>query len=637
MSGFQSCPLDGVESGGLKQSAMSNAEKHTFQAEIQEVLNIVIHSLYTDKEIFVRELVSNAADALEKVRFLQTSGATVFQPDAANLIRITTDDKAHTLTFADTGVGMTRDELVENLGTIAHSGSKAFIKKLAEDKKAGATLIGQFGVGFYSAFMVAAKVIVHTRSHLPDEPAWSWTSEGAQGYEIAPGPSDQPRGTTIVLHLKEEQKDFARAFRIESIIQRYSSFVPFPIELNGKSLNTVRALWSRSKSEIKEEDYNEFYRFIGHDSEPPLLRLHYTADAPLSIQALLFVPAKNYEALGLSRTESDVNLYCKKVLIQPKAKGLFPEWLRFLKGAVDCEDLPLNISRESMQDSSLIQKLSRALTGRFIKHLDETAAKEPQTYETFYKLYARNLKEGAISDYTHREAVSKLLRYESSTLEPGKTTSLADYVQRMATGQTEIFFLVAPNRESAESSPYYEAFRVRKLEVLFFLDPWDEFVADNLGEFEGKKLKAAEKADIKVEDTETEGPLTADQASALAAWMKETLGIRVHDVRVSKRLVGSPAVVVDSDEHMTSTMRRLMKAMQRDGPAAPATPPTLEINPKNTLVARLEALRQQDAALAGKVAAQMLDNALVSAGMLEDPRQMLQRLNELLEHFMAKP
>src|SRR3954469_16505702 len=329
-------------------------EKHQFQAEIQQLLDIVIHSLYTDKEIFVRELISNAADANEKLRFTQSSGQPVYQPEVAPSISIQSDEKEQTITFVDTGIGMSQTDLVENLGTIAHSGTKAFLKQLAQDKKPDATLIGQFGVGFYSAFMVAKRVTVLTRSAQPDAQPWKWTSEGMGGYEIAPAEGDLPRGTKIVLELKEDAKDFANNHTIERIIKRYSSFIQFPIELNGTRLNTVQAIWARSKSDIKEEEYNEFYQYVGHDQENPLYRLHFTADAPLAIQALLFVPARNFEGLGMSRTESDVHLYCRKVLIQSKAKGLFPDWLRFLKGGGGRGGFPPKNSPETKKEQLLI-------------------------------------------------------------------------------------------------------------------------------------------------------------------------------------------------------------------------------------------------------------------------------------------
>ena len=614
---------------------MSTTEKHHFQAEIQQLLDIVIHSLYTDKEIFVRELISNAADACEKLRFQQSSGTSVHQPDVAPLISIAADEKESTITITDTGVGMTHGEMVENLGTIAHSGTKAFLKQLAEDKKPDAKLIGQFGVGFYSAFMAAKKVTVFSRSALADEAGWRWTSEGMGGYEIEPA-ADLPRGTKIVLELKDDAKEFAETATLERIIKRYSSFVPFPIELGGNRLNTVQAIWARSKNEIKEEEYNEFYRFIGHDQDEPLLRLHFSADAPLAIQTLLFVPKRNMETMGMTRVESEVNLYCRKVLIQAKAKGLLPEWLRFLRGVVDSEDIPLNISRETMQDTSLIQKLNKVISSRFLKFLDELSEKDAAAYDKFYDEYSRYLKEGIASDFTHREAIGKLLRYESSSTEKGKRTSLADYVKRMPDDQKEIYFLLAPNRDAAEASPYYEVFQSRKYEVLFLFDAWDEFVMDHLHDFEGKDVKAAEKADINLADTEKkEGALTDDEAKDLATWMKTVLGDRVGEVRSSQRLVESPAVLMDSDKYMTASMRRMLKAMKREDDSQMQFKHDLELNPRHGLITRLHHMRQTDAALAGKVAEQVLDNARVSAGLMDDPRMMLKRMNELLEQVLT--
>ncbi|MCI0745177.1 MAG: molecular chaperone HtpG [Verrucomicrobia subdivision 3 bacterium] len=614
---------------------MATTERHHFQAEIQQLLDIVIHSLYTDKEIFVRELISNAADACEKLRFLQSSGQTVHQPETPLAISIKTDEKENTITFTDTGIGMTHGEIVENLGTIAHSGTKAFLKQIAEEKKADARLIGQFGVGFYSAFMVAKKVSVFSRSWQPDEQGWHWTSEGAGGYDLEPT-ADLPRGTRITVHLKDDAKEFARSATVEQIIKRYSNFVQFPIELDGKRLNTVQVIWSRAKTEIKDDDYNEFYQYVGHDHENPLYRLHFTADAPLAIQALLFVPARNFETLGMGRVESEVNLYCRKVLIQARAKGLFPEWLRFLKGVVDSEDLPLNISRESMQDTSLLQKLNKVLTGRFLKFLEEQTEKDAASSEKFYHEYNRFLKEGVVTDFTHKESLGKLLRYESSTTERDKLTSLAEYVKRMATDQKEIYYLLAPNREAAESSPYFEVFRARNLEVLFMYDPWDEFVMEHLYDFDGKPLRAAEKADLNVGEIEREeGALNEDEAKGLAKWLKDTLGDRVGEVRVSQRLVESPAVIVEADKHLTSTMRRILKAAKRSGDTAELGKQDLEINPRHPILLRLEKMRQEDAALAAKVAEQVLDNARVAAGLLDDPRAMLKRLNELLEQVLA--
>ena len=614
---------------------MSTTEKHHFQAEIQQLLDIVIHSLYTDKEIFVRELISNAADACEKLRFLQSSGTEIHQPEVAPEIHIQTDDKLGLITISDSGIGMTHADLVQNLGTIAHSGTKAFLSQLAEqNKKADAQLIGKFGVGFYSAFMAAGRVSVHSRAYLPQEQGWVWTSEGANGYEIEQA-QDLPRGTRIVLTLKDDAKAFSEESKLEGIIKRYSNFVQFPIHLNGKRINTVQAIWSRSQSEVKEEEYNEFYQYLGHDQDKPLYRLHFNSDAPLSIQSLLFVPAKNWESMGMGRIDSDVHLYCRKVLIQSKAKDLFPEWLRFLKGVVDSEDLPLNISRESMQDSTLMQRLNKALTGKFIKFLGEQAEKDAAAYETFYAEYQRFIKEGVATDYTHREGLGKLLRYETSTTKKGELTSLSAYVTRMGAEQKEIYYLLAPNREAAEASPYYEVFLSRGTEVVFMYDPWDEFVMEHLHTFEGKTLKAAEKADLGLEKTEGESLSEADGA-ALAKWMKETLGEAVREVRISQRLVESPAVLVDSDKYMTSSMRRILKAAGKGQEGSGNAPQDLEINPRSPIIIRLSAQRGADAALAGTVTEQLLDNARVSAGLLEDPRAMLKRMNELLERVLGK-
>ena len=616
---------------------MSQQETHVFQAEIQQVLDIVIHSLYTDREVFVRELVSNAADACEKLRFLQAGGAaaSVHQPDVAPAIRIETNAEAGTLAIADSGVGMTRDELVQNLGTIAHSGTKAFLKALADGARSDARLIGQFGVGFYSAFMVAKRVTVLTRSHQPDATGWRWTSEGAGGYRIEPA-ADLPRGTQVLLELKDDAKDFAGKARIESVVQRYSNFVAFPIDVDASRVNAVQAIWARSKADVTEEEYKAFYKFLGHDNEDPLYRLHFTADAPLSIQSVLFVPKHNLETLGLTRVDSEVNLHCRKVLIEPKAKGLFPDWLRFLKGVVDCEDLPLNVSRERMQDSALLRKLNRALTSKVLRFLGEESTKDPDAYAAFHAEYGRFLREGILSDHEHRDGLAKLLRFESSTQEPGKSTSLAAYVSRMPAEQKEIYFLQAPSRDAALSSPQHEVFAARNFEVLVLKDPADEFVLDRIGEFEGKRIVAAEKAELEVpEPAAAEGQLTPEQATGLAEWLKATLADSVAEVRVSKRLAASPVIAVDSDGFMTATMRCTLKAMNRDQKDQPASSPDLEINPRHPLVSRLEGMRHKDPDLAAQAAAQILDNARMAAGLVEDPRPMIQRMNQLLERVLA--
>jgi len=607
---------------------MSTPEKHSFQAEIAQLLDIVIHSLYTDKEIFIRELISNAADATEKLRFLQASGTDLFEPDRELKIAVNTDDTAHTIAIADAGIGMTRDELMENLGTIAHSGSKAFLAQIKENA-GNPNIIGQFGVGFYSAFMVGTKVTVYTRSYQPEDKGWIWTSDGVSNYEIEPG-VDLPRGTKVVITLKDDAKEYATASRVEGIIKQYSNFVGFPIELNGTKVNTINAIWTRSKSELTDSDYEEFYKFIGHDIDGPQYRFHFTADAPLAINALLFVSKRSMERPGMPKSESEVHLYCRRILIQSKAKGLLPEWLRFLKGVVDSEDLPLNISRETMQDSALLQKINKVLTGRFLKFLDEEAKGDAEKYAVFFKEFGHFLKEGVVSDYAHRDGLAKLLRYETSVSET--VCGLADYVSRLPEGQSEIYYLIGQNRNACLSSPYYEGLKAKGFEALFLYDPWDEFVMDHLREFDGKKLVAAEKAEIALEAPEAKLDETA--VRLLSNFIKETLGDKVNEVKTSTRLVDSPAAVVEGDAQMTSSMRRMMKSMNPGGENP--FKHNLEINPNHPMLVGLAAARESRPEVSKQIAEQLYDNALISAGLMEDPQAMLKRINSLLEQLVTE-
>jgi TNF receptor-associated protein 1 len=609
-------------------------QKFEFQAEIKQLLDIVIHSLYTEKEIFVRELVSNASDAIEKLRHLQLTEKDNIADDSLALeVNLTTDDKAKTLTITDAGLGMTRAELIENLGTIAHSGSKAFLKALSEGGQKNSSLIGQFGVGFYSAFMVAKTVKVYSRSWKKDEPAHVWTSDGSGSYEVEETDSLQ-RGTKIVIELKDDCGDYATESKIKDIIERYSAFVSFPVNLNGTHINTVQALWLRSKSEITDEEYTAFYKFQAHAYDEPRLRLHFSADAPLQINALLFVPKDNTEKFGMARLEPAVSLYCRKVLIDSKPKDLLPEWLRFMKGVVDSEDLPLNISRETMQDRALIEKLNKVITKRFIKFLSEEAKNRADAYNEFYAEFGIFLKEGAALDYTHKDELVKLLRFESSLTEKGKTTSLADYVTRMGTDQKEIYFLLGPSRSAIEAGPYLEGFKARNLEVLFCYESVDEYVMNNVREFDGKKLIAADHADVKLPDAPkppaTDGDLSEADAKSLAEWLKTTLGDRVEEVKASDRLTDSPALAVNADKFMSPQMRRMMKAMNKDGAEAPVKV-NLEINPRHAVIKHLAAAKAASPDKAVLIAEQILDNSLISAGLFEDPSKMVARLYKLLE------
>ena len=613
----------------------TNVEKHEFQAEIKQLLDIVIHSLYTEKEIFVRELISNSSDALEKIRHVKLTEKDIFDKDLDLEIKISTDDTANTITIQDFGIGMTKDELVKSLGTIAHSGSKQFLEALKQGGEKNENLIGQFGVGFYSAFMVAKEVKVYSRSWGEEEPGHVWTSSGAGEYQIEEV-EGQRRGTKIVVFLKDEDKQFASDSNIKEIVKRYSSFVQFPIKLNGDVVNTIDALWLRSKSEIKDEEYTEFYKFQANAWDEPRYRLHFNADAPLAINALLFVPQENPERAGLGRIDPGVALYCRKVLIDSKPNELLPEWMRFTKGIVDCEDLPLNISRETMQDRSLLQKLGKVITKRFMKFLAEEAKKRPEQYQEFFDKFGFFIKEGVAIDFTYKDELSKLLYFESSTLEKGKRTSLADYVSRMKEDQKEIYYILGQNREAIESGPYLEGFKARGVEVLFLYEAVDEYVMSNLREYEEKTLVSADQGDLKLEDTpkpNDEGSLSEDESKDLCSWLKETIGDRVKEVKVSTRLVDSPSMALSPDA-MSSQMRRMMRQMGQD--SGMPNEVLFEINPRHSLMINLNQQRESNPELAKLIALQAFDNSLIAAGLLEDPREMVTRTYEILSQASEK-
>jgi molecular chaperone HtpG len=619
----------------------TKTETKEFQAEVKKLLDIVIHSLYTERDIFVRELVSNAADALEKFRHQSLSEEEVFDSHVPLEITIDVDEENHSLTITDTGIGMNREELEANLGTIAHSGSNTFLSDLAEAAKKDVSLIGQFGVGFYSAFMAGRKVRVLSRSYVPEAEGYEWSSDGSGSYTLTPEKGLR-RGTKIIVELKDDAHEFANEDKIKQIITQYSNFVPFPIKVKGETVNTVQALWTRNKNEIKEEEYTEFYKFIGNAFDDPKYQLHFTADAPLAINALLFVPKENIERLGFGRMKSGVNLYCQKVLIEQHSENILPEWLRFLKGVVDSEDLPLNISRQALQDSALVAKLKQVLTKRYLKFLGEQAREDAEKYNEFFADFGIYLKEGATSDYAYRDEIAKLLRFESSKSEAGKLISLDEYVQRMAEGQKDIYYINGPSRSAAESGPYVEAFRKRDIEIIYTLEPIDDFVMNHLGEFDGKKLISADRADLdlstikssgETEEKEGENSLEPEVIKSLTAWIKEALSGRVKEVIVSRRLVDSPAIIVNPDGYMTSTMERVMQAarLEKGEPLQELGNKNLEINMEHPLIKQLSLLRGTDEDFAKSVIEQVFDNALIQAGLVVDPRKMVERSYMILE------
>jgi len=627
-------------------------ERHEFQAETRKLLDIVTHSIYTDKEVFLRELISNASDALEKRRYQQTMGKVV--GDGSPLvIKITTDRVNKTLTISDSGVGMNRDDLKSNLGTIARSGSKAFVEQVNQGGEAGSGdgIIGQFGVGFYSAFMVSDTVtFTSTPARIEgenDPETTSWSSDGSGQYTLEPAEAPAGQGSSIVMNLKDSCSEFCEPDRIKAIINKYSNFVSFPIELDGEAVNTVSAIWLQDKKEITEEQYDEFYRFIANAFDKPSYTLHFRTDAPLDMKVLLFFPSFHMEKFGMQRMEPGVNLYSRKVLIENKPKDLLPDWLRFVKGVVDSEDLPLSLSREKPQDTGLLKRIKDVLTRKIIRYLGEQAKNDPAKWKEFYTEHNYFLKEGICQDYQFQDQIAKLLMFESSKSPDTELCTFDDYSSRCPPEQKEIYYLVAPSREAALASPYMETFRKHDKEVLLLFTTIDEFVMSNLKTYNGRKLVSAETSAVNLaDDDDEEGAdkdgkddsttkkLSTHDADLLCGWLKESLGpMRVREVKMTNRLSDSPAIITD---HESGALRRMMQMVDQanSGKSSGLPPQVLEINPKHPIILGLAAAqaRGDEPSLGAMklVSEQVLDNALVAAGLLDDPRSMLPRLYEIL-------
>ncbi|CBJ25492.1 heat shock protein Hsp90 [Ectocarpus siliculosus] len=649
---------------GLSASSAQEEEKLEFQAETRQLLDIVTHSIYTDKEVFLRELISNASDAMEKLRHLQVVGEAIEEGSAPSEIMIATDEKEKTITIQDTGIGMTREELKLNLGTIARSGSKSFLKELNEaagdgkdgDSPSGALegIIGQFGVGFYSAFMVGDTVTVHTRS-ARDGSRSVWTSDGSgefvvkEAEAVAEGEEEMPRGCKIVVKLRDGCEEYATQARVEEVVQKYSNFVGVPIKLNGEEVNTVEAIWMKSPSEVEDAKYDEFYKFIAKAYDEPLTKLHFRTDAPIELKALFFFPSYHTEKFGMARLEPGVSLYSRKVLIEAKCPDLLPEWLRFVKGVVDSEDLPLSLSREKPQDTALLGKIGGVLTKKIIRFLQEMMRKEPEKYRTqFFAEFGAFLKEGVCQDFTHQGEIAKLLYFESNKGEKDELCSLDEYVSRCTPEQKEIYYLCAPNRELAMASPYYEAFGDSGREILFVYNTIDDFVMNNLKTYAGRPIKSAEAEDIELggddaaakdsdeeEDRTAVAGLTSEDAEDLCSWLKESaLPERVFEAKVTTRLKDSPAII---SSHESAALRRMMRMIeqQNSGSAAALPKQKVEINPKHPLMTKLHVIKTSNPLLAQMIAEQVFDNALVAAGLMDDSRVMLPRVNDLMAKVLA--
>lgn len=623
------------------------SQTYQFQAEIKQLLDILVHSVYTSKDVFIRELISNATDALEKVRFLQVEGRTIHSPELPLEIRIETKKEAdlHQLIISDTGIGMTADEVRENIGTIAHSGTSAFVEQLkaaSGDEEKKLSLIGRFGVGFYSVFMAADKVELTTRAAAPDAQGVRWISDGLGTYTLENLSEDIPRGTQIVLTLKPDEARFAEVFTVRGAIERYSNFIPFPIRIDGEQVNQTKALWREPASQVTDEQYNEFFRLIGHDSEDPLLHLHTAVDAPWQYSALLFIPASNPEAMGFGEGEVSLQLYVRRVLIDGENKHLLPRYLRFVRGVVESEDLPLNVSRETLQENRIVSKIREQLTKQLLDQLIKLAADDAPKYEEIWRTFNRIFKEG-YSDYAHREKFQELLRFNSSRHENAEgLMSLADYVAALPEGQKAIYYLSGPSRDALLRDPRLELFRKKKIEVLYLTEMADEFVLSSLGKYKDHELVSADQVKLddlkelgtKSEDKQEEKQEAPDDIAPLIVKFKEILGDRVIDVRASERLVDSPACLVGDESQSSAHMDRVMRLMNK---TADLPQRVLEINPRHQLIVDLTKLvsKHSDEPLVALACEQLFEGAMLVDGYLADPHRLVERMHQVLADAAA--
>ena len=617
----------------------TTAETRKFEAEVAQVLHLVTHSLYSHKEIFLRELISNASDACDKLRFEALAHPDWMADDAELRIEVSFDAAARTLSVHDNGIGMDRDELVANLGTIASSGTRRYLESLAADKKADSRLIGQFGVGFYSAFVVADRVTVTSRrAGTPAGEGVRWESDGQGEYTLESVDVPQ-RGTTVTLHLKEDEKEFLEAWKLRSLISRYSDHIGFPIRMpkldDGKAseewetVNSASALWTRPKSELKDEDYQNFYKSLSHDFNDALTWTHNRVEGNQNFTSLLYVPAKApFDFMNGREERKGLKLYIRRVFIMDASEQLLPAYLRFVCGVVDSDDLPLNVSREILQQNRQVERIRGACTKRVLDLLDKLATDEAEKYATFWSAFGSVLKEGIAEDTGNRERIAKLLRFASTRSDgAAPTVSLDDYIGRMQAGQEIIWYITADSYAAAKGSPQLEALKAQGVEVLLMSDRIDEWMAGYLTEYAGKKLRHVGKGEIELDAAASEAHKASEEAaSAVVARLKELLGERVRDVKVSRRLTESPSCLVLDEYDMALHLRRVLK---QSGHEMPDSAPVLEINPGHALIKRLEA--ETDNARASDLALLLLEQAQVAEGaQLEDPAAFVQRLNRVI-------
>jgi molecular chaperone HtpG len=630
-----------------------DAQKETrgFQTEAKQLLHLMIHSLYSNREIFLRELISNASDAADKLRFEAVSNEGLYEGDGDLKIRVSFDKEAKTLTISDNGIGMSREEVIENLGTIAKSGTAQFMQKLSGDQKKDAQLIGQFGVGFYSAFIVADKVVVTTRrAGVSAEQGVRWECTGEAEFSVE-NCEKAERGTVVELHLKADALEFADYWRLRSIIKKYSDHIAIPVvmkkpqavdedaskEPEDEVINTATALWTRSRTEVTDEEYKEFYKHVSHDYQDPLSWSHNRVEGNLDYTSLLYIPARAPFDLYNRDAARGLKLYVQRTFIMDDAEQFLPLYLRFIKGVVDSNDLSLNVSREILQKDPNIDSMRSALTKRVLDMLAKLAKDQPEDYATFWKEFGLVLKEGPAEDFSNREKIAKLLRFASThTDSPEQNQSLDDYVSRMKEGQDKIYYIAAENFNTAKSSPHLEVFRKKGIEVLLLSDRIDEWLMSHMHEYDGKSFQDVGKGELDLGklDSEEEKKAqeeVAEQLKPLLERVKNVLNERVAEVRVTHRLTDSPACVVVAEHDMGAQMRRILEAA---GQKLPETKPIFELNPEHALVKKLEKESSEDRF--GDLVHILFDQANLAEGaQLADPAAYVQRLNKLLLELHA--
>jgi HSP90 family molecular chaperone len=610
------------------------AQSFHFKAETKQLLNILIHSLYKDREVFLRELLSNASDALNRLRFEMVTNQGVVDPAAELCIRLKVDKEARMLTIQDTGIGMTREEIIENLGTIAQSGARKFLEA-TKDKSTDLTqVIGQFGVGFYSVFMVAEWVRITSRSYQPDEKAVSWYATGEDNYEVSPAEMTE-RGTKVEIKLKEDAAEFADEYRLKNIIHKHSEYIGFPIYVGEEkqAVNKQTSIWRMSKQNVTEEQYTDFYKQLTLDFEDPLLHIHVVTDAPVQLYALVYVPGKGERGIFSPRREDGLKLYSRNILIDEYNKDLLPEYLRFVQGVVDSEDLPLNVSRETVQATGLMARLKKVVTGQVMKELESMAKNDTEKYQTFWKEFGIYLKQGVATSLAEAESITPLLRFKTN-LHPEAWSSLEDYVGRMKPEQKEIYFIVGEDPKSILRSPHLDYFQAQGTEVLLLTEPMDSFMLMSLHKYKDFELKSVAQAEIPDRPKEVEGQEQIAEAdfSKLIERFKQVLGERVTDVRASNRLSQSVARLADADGALNPELQRVYKYL---GKEYEVPKKILELNPSHVILKKLLDL-DSTSGLQTLIIEQIYDSALLVEGLHPDPSSMASRVQQIIEAALNK-